>query len=194
MVKGLSTFYSIDFIEQNREEDYIELPPAELLQTFNPTSLPPLKVSLKVGAPVILLRNLYPKKGLCNGTCIVIIRLGRRCIETRILSGSFYGQLRLIPRIKLTSTDGELPFIISRRQFLIRLCFAITVNKSQGQSFNFVGVNLRILVFTYRQLYIVLLRVTDIRGLSLLLPQGGDTATATTTNIIYPEVLLPVTG
>ena len=194
MVKGLSTFYSIDFIEQNREEDYIELPPAELLQTFNPTSLPPLKVSLKVGAPVILLRNLYPKKGLCNGTCIVIIRLGRRCIETRILSGSFYGQLRLIPRIKLTSTEGKLPFIISRRQFLIRLCFAITVNKSQGQSFNFVGVNLRILVFTYRQLYIVLLRVTDIRGLSLLLPQGGDTATATTTNIIYPEVLLPVTG
>jgi len=112
---SLSMFYSIDSIEQNREEDYIKLPPAELLQTFNPTSLPPLKLSLKVGAPVILLRNLYPKEGLYNGTRIVITRLGRRCIETRILSGSFHGQLRLIPRIKLTSTDGELPFIISRR-------------------------------------------------------------------------------
>jgi ATP-dependent DNA helicase PIF1 len=72
----------------------------------------------------------------------------------------------------------------------------MTVNKSQGQSFNFVGVNLRIPVFTHGQLYVALSRVTDIRGLSLLLPQGGDTATATatTTNIIYPEVLLPVTG
>jgi len=126
---SLSTFYSTDSVEQNRKEDYIELPPAELLQIFNPSSLPPLKLSLKVGAPIILLRNLYPKEGLCNGTRIVITRLGRRCIKTRILSGSFYGQLRLIPYIKLTSTDRELPFIISRRQFLIRLYFAITVNK-----------------------------------------------------------------
>ena len=64
----------------------------------------------------------------------------------------------------------------------------MTVNKSQGQSFNFISINLCILVFTYRQLYIALLRVTDIRGLSLLLPQEGGAAT---TNIIYPEVLLP---
>jgi hypothetical protein len=108
-----------------------------------------------------------------------------------MLSGSFHGQLRLIPHIKITSTDGELPFIVSRRQFLIQLCFAMTVNKSQGQSFNFIGVDLRIPVFTYRQLYVALSRVTDIGGLSLLLRQGGD---ATTTNIIYPEVLLAVIG
>jgi len=63
----------------------------------------------------------------------------------------------------------------------------MTINKSQRQSFNFVGVDLYILVFTYRQLYIILLRVTDIHGLSLLLAQEGDAAT---TNIIYPEVLL----
>jgi len=104
-----------------------------------------------------------------------------------MLNGSFYGQLRLILYIKLTSIEGELPFIVSKKQFLIWLCFAMTVNKSQRQSFNFVGVDLYILVFTYRQLYIILLRVTDIGGLSLLLPQEGD---ATTTNIIYLEVLL----
>jgi ATP-dependent DNA helicase PIF1 len=92
-------------------------------------SLSTLKLSLKVGAPILLLRNLYPKEGLCNGTRIVITRLGRRYIKTRILSGTFYEQLRLIPRIKLTSIEGELLFIISRKQFLIRLCFAITVNK-----------------------------------------------------------------
>ena len=191
---SLSTFYFTDSVEQNREENYIELPLAELLQIFNPSSLPLLKLSLKVGAPIILLQNLYPKEGLYNGTRMVITRLGRRCIKTQMLNGSFYRQLRLIPYIKLTSINGELLFIVSRRQFLIWLCFAIIVNKLQGQSFNFIGVNLRILVFTHRQLYITLLRVIDIRGLSLLLPQGGNTATAITTNIIYPEVLLPVTG
>ena len=64
----------------------------------------------------------------------------------------------------------------------------MTVNKLQRQSFNFISINLCIPVFTYGQLYIALLRVTDIRGLSLLLPREGSTAT---TNIIYPEVLLP---
>ena len=83
--------------------------------------------------------------------------------------------------------DRELLFIIKKRQFLTQLCFAITVNKLQGQSFNFISVNLYILVFTHRQLYVALLRVTDIRRLSLLLPQEGGAAI---TNIIYLEVLL----
>ena len=105
-----------------------------------------------------------------------------------MLGSSFYRQLQLIPYIKLTSTDGELLFIISKRQFLTQLCFAITVNKLQGQFFNFISINLCILVFTHGQLYVALLRVTDIRGLSLLLLREGGAAT---TNIIYPEVLLP---
>ena len=105
-----------------------------------------------------------------------------------MLGSSFYRQLQLIFYIKLTFIDKELPFIISKRQFPTQLCFVITVNKLQGQSFNFISINLYILVFTHRQLYVVLVRVTDIRGLSLLLPQEGGAAT---TNIIYPEVLLP---
>jgi glucose uptake protein GlcU len=63
----------------------------------------------------------------------------------------------------------------------------MTVNKSQGQSLNFISVDLYILVFTHRQLYIVLLRVIDIGGLSVLLPQNRDNITA---NIVYLEVLL----
>ena len=83
--------------------------------------------------------------------------------------------------------ERELPFIISKRQFLIQLYFTITVNKSQGQSFNFIKINLRMPVFTYRQLYIALLRVTDINGLLVLLPQNKNGITA---NIVYLEVLL----
>ena len=80
---SLRTFLSIDTIEQSREENNsnVKPPPLELLQILNPNSLPPLKLSLKVGAPVILLWNLYPKEGLYNGTHMVITRLGRRCIK-----------------------------------------------------------------------------------------------------------------
>ena len=80
---------------------------------------------------------------------MVVTYIGRRCIEARVLGGTFDGQVRLIPRIKLTSTEGELPYVVCRTQFPLRLCFAMTVNKSQGQSFNYVGVDLRVPPFTH---------------------------------------------
>ena len=83
LYSSLNIFYFTDFIEQNREENNdIKLLLVELLQIFNPSSLPLLKPSLKVGAPVILLQNLYPKEGLYNGTYIVIVYIGRRYIKT----------------------------------------------------------------------------------------------------------------
>ena len=134
----------------------------------------------------MLLRNLSPKEGLCNGTRLVVTNLGRRCIEGRILGGQFHGQIRLIPRIKLNSNEGQLPWVVTRTQFPVRLCLAMTVNKSQGQSFTSVGVDLRRSVFTHGQLYVALSRVTSIDGLSVLHLEGETTAT----NIIYPEVLI----
>lgn len=87
----------------------------------------------------------------------------------------------------MNTTEGELPWIVSRKQFPIRLCFAMTVNKSQGQSLDTVGVDLRSPAFTHGQLYIALLRVTDVSKLCVLFPEQGD---GTTTNVVYPEVFL----
>jgi len=90
---SLRTFHSTDTVEQSGDKDdgNVVPPPLKLLQAFNPSSLPLLKLSLKVDTPVILLQNLYPKEGLYNGTYIIIICIGRCCIETQILGGSFYG-------------------------------------------------------------------------------------------------------
>ena len=177
------TFFSADTADLDDSEDQ---PPIELLQSFNPPSLPPSRLRLKVGAPVMVLRNLYPSQGLCNGTRMVVTRMASRCIEARILGGPFHGAIRLIPRIKLTSTPGQLPYIVSRTQFPTRLCFAMTINKSQGQSFNPVGVDLRVAPLAHGQLYVVLSRVTDVNNLFMLLREENQTIM----NIVYPEVLL----
>ena len=99
------------------------------------------KLFLKVGTPVLLLRNLDPANGLCNGTRLLITRLGGRVIEGKILTGSCAGNTVFIPRIALTSESHiGLPFILRRVQFPIRLAFGMTINKSQGQSLTLVSI------------------------------------------------------
>ena len=161
--------------------------PAEYLQSLDIAGLPPSKLCLKVRAPVILLRNLYPQRGLCNGTRMTVTHVGRRCIQVRILGGEFDGNLETLSRIRLTSTEQDLPFILTRKQFPIRLCFAMTVNKSQGQSLREVGLDLRTPAFTHGQLYVALSRVTNVAGISALFAEGREWKTD---NIVYLEVLI----
>ncbi|PIA41318.1 hypothetical protein AQUCO_02200015v1 [Aquilegia coerulea] len=47
----------------------------ENMQALEPPSLPPFKLQLKVGCPIMLLRNLQPRDGLCNGTCLMVVQL-----------------------------------------------------------------------------------------------------------------------
>ena len=80
---------SVDSVDIN--QDKTDQIPQEFLRSQTPSGLPPSRFNLKVGAPIILLRNLYPASGECNGTQMIITRLGRRCIEARILGGEFHG-------------------------------------------------------------------------------------------------------
>jgi ATP-dependent DNA helicase PIF1 len=134
----------------------------------------------------MLLRNLCPKEGLCNGSRMVITSLRAHSFEGRLLGGDFDGQLRVIPRIKLSDKDKSLGIPFSRKQFPVRLCFAMTINKSQGQSFHTVGVDLRTPVFTHGQFYVAVSRTSSVEGLSILLPENSNSKTL---NVSYPEVL-----
>lgn len=160
--------------------------PREFLHSLQLSGLPPSLLKLKVGSPVMLLRNLRPSEGLCNGTRLIIARLNLRLIEAHILTGEWKGTVHLLPRIDLHSAPGDLPFVLTRRQFPIRLCFAMTINKSQGQSLDTVGVDLQMPVFSHGQFYVALSRVTNVSNLTVLLPANGD---GRTENIVYTEVL-----
>ena len=113
-------------------------------------------------ATVILLRNLDPDEGLCNGTRLIIRAFSNRVIDAEIATGVHKHKRVFIPRIILTSSESELPFIL-RRQFPIRLAYCITINKGQGQSLETVGLYLPSpeAIFSHGQLYVAMSRVKN---------------------------------
>ena len=184
----LETLFAIDSADVNQENTGFAELPVEYLQSFNPPGLPPSKLQLKVGCPVMLLRNLCPTKGLCNGTRISILSIGQKCLKVRILGGEFDGNISLLPIISLSTTETELPLVFTRKQFPIKLSFAMSVNKSQGQTLGIVGLNLQYSAFTHRQLYVALSKVTDVKNLAVL--HKGHSNQACTENIVHLEVLI----
>ena len=118
---------------------------------------------------------------------MTITRIQQWCIAVWILEGQFAVLVKILPHITLSTTEGELPFILTRKQFSIHLSFAMTVNKTQGQLLDSVGIDSREPAFTHGQLYVTPSRGTEMQLLKVLLPEEHS---RTTQNIVYPEVLI----
>ena len=115
-------------------------------------------------------------------------RMHSRALEVEIASGKFQGRYTTLPRNLCNSKPSDFGFILTRRQFPVQLCFAISINKSQGQSLPEVGLDLRNSVFSHGQLYVALSRVTNVSKLHVLL---RDQVSRIVENIVWPELLLP---
>jgi hypothetical protein len=184
-------FLSVDFIpnsEQLGEGDPLLNYPVEYLNEINCGTLPLAKLELKIGCPVMMLKNLDAPNGVCNGSRGILTRHSNRVLEVRLLTGQQAGQTVFIPRVANQPGEDENAFRFTRRQFPIRVCFSMTINKSQGQSVNHVGLDLRSPAFTHGQFYVAVSRVTSVSNIKAIWNEGSEEAK--TQNVVYREVLL----
>ncbi len=146
-----------------------------------------------MGAVIILIKNININEGLCNGTRLVVKRLCENLVCAVIKSGTWMGKEVLIPRMQNTS-NKDLPFTLMRKQFPVRLAFAMTINKSQGQTMDKIGVYLPDPVFSNGQLYVAFSRVRSASSIKILIKnsinQGcySSDGSTYTLNVVYKSI------
>ncbi|OWZ07989.1 Helitron helicase [Phytophthora megakarya] len=175
------TFVSVDTVEEAQGSDTSTFP-EEFLNFLSISGMPPhdqdpekrprahvgayelrgiqrshyTQLNLKVGALIILLRNINGESSLYNGTRLQVCHMHDHYIEAKVLTGILTGKVVVISRISLISHNSGLPFELRRRQFPVQLAFAMTINKAQGQTPKELGVYLPQPVFVHGQLYVAL--------------------------------------
>jgi ATP-dependent DNA helicase PIF1 len=182
-------YHSFDSAEGDAQHLY----PPEFLNSLTVSGLPPHELRLKQGCPIILLRNIDPSNGLCNGTRLICKNLLPNVIDAEIATGDHRGKRVYIPRIPLSLTDESMfPFRLKRKQFPLRLSFCMTINKAQGQTIPYIGIYLPESVFSHGQLYVALSRGKCRDNTKVLIHQtkASPKTGIYTSNIVYREVLL----
>ncbi|CAN1811775.1 ATP-dependent DNA helicase PIF1 [Linum perenne] len=146
--------------------------PTEFLNGLSFNGMPEHQLRFKPYAMVMLLRNLNPSAGLCNGTRILLTHLANNVVRGLIIGGTFEGTVAIIPR----------------RQYPLRLCYAMTINKSQGQTLEQVGLYLPSPVFSHGQLYVAVSRVRSANGIHVVVENDDGLASDITRKIVYDEI------
>jgi len=134
----------------------------------------------------MLLRNLDRANGHINGARYVIESMTNNILFLKLAVGPHKGKLLALPRMPCGPGSEDFPIPgFTRTQFPVRVCFAMTTNKAQGQSFKQeLGISFTSECFSHGQAYVALSRTTHPQKVNVVLEREDRL----TKNIVYREV------
>ena len=124
---------------------------------------------------VLIIRTLDPSEGLMNGVRVCIHHIGVRVLGVIRITDFHLDDppVFLLPRMTFVCSYGvHNAKNVTRRQFPVRPCAAMTVHKSQASTMDRVVVDLRSDVFEHGQLYVALSRVRSAHDIAILIRPG----------------------
>ena len=187
-------FHSIDTVISDKEipefNGDLNEHSIEAMHKIETAGMPPHELKLKVGAIVMLIKNLSVFTGLCNGTRMQVIGFNKSLLKCKVLSGSKAqnGEIVFLPLCKFEygKVVSEPGVHFMRTQFPVKLSFAISINKAQGQTLDRVGLNFKHgQCFSHGQLYTAMSRVRTKDSLRILPASKENTCV----NIVWQRLL-----
>ncbi|KAH3731467.1 ATP-dependent DNA helicase pif1 [Pelomyxa schiedti] len=174
----------------------------EWLHLLSDYSAPPHELQLRVGALVMLMKNLSIQDGLTNNSVAIVCHISTRIIAIEpvdIVTGQLCGRLFQISRVVfqfvVTKAQAGRGIDVERKQFPLRLAYAVTIHKAQGLTLLQGVIDLRHLPFTHGQLYVAMSCFPTAESVCLLCgPDAVHERVVLSRNIIFLRLLEMVQG
>jgi len=159
---------------------------------YSQNGVPEHRLQLKKGDLCFVMRTLNRKEKLANNTRVRILEIRRFSIKVETVSE--FPKEFIIPRIRFQVKLKFGGFILIRTQFPLRLAYAMTKNKSQGQSIPFTLNDIRNNPFSHGHLYVSMSRATDVDSTAFFCKEDQILEEAVmVVNVVYPEMMLSET-
>ena len=183
---SLCSYLSYDEEVDPNGDTIVDLP-QESLHNIVRSGMPLHNLELKENCIVMCIRNLT--REVCNGTKLVVLKLRKNIIDCKIITGPGANRIVSIPRITLTSDVEDSTIILKRRQFPLCLAYAMTIDKSQGQSLEYAGIVLKTQCFAHGQLYTAFSRASYSSNLIVYTEKNHTLNNYSVENIVWKEVI-----
>ena len=162
----------------------------DLMESYTANGVPPHILHLFSGAKVSLLRNYLPSRGLVNGAILIVI--GRTLNTVTVMNitpgSTFYGETETIFRFTFKVSVKDM-FSFNRHQFPLRLSYAATVHRYQGDTITGQMIfDLRCRSFAHGQLSVGMSRATCCANVTLVVNPSDETSRRVT-GVMYRQLI-----
>ena len=161
----MMTLHSMTHLDPQHHGRLDQVLTEEFLHSLKSPGVPDHNLELKLNCLCLVMRSISVQDHVVNNTKVILRDLGRKYINVEILSE--HRQV-LLPRIVFRFTLPRSGVTVERRQFPLRPCYAIMVNKVQGQMLRRICYDVREHPFAHGQLYVGTSRVWNRRDILML--------------------------